>query len=851
MNPSLRPVLRLFFLSGLASLGYELVFTKLLGYIFGITAYATSTVLASFMGGLALGSAVIARSADRIRRPLRLYALVELGIGAYMLAVPSLLELVRAGYVGLNRAAPLSPGELTLVRFLLGGAIVVLPSALMGATLPLLARHFVRSGGGDAAVVARLYATNTFGAAAGVVAANYLLLPWTGIYGALAAGALVNLYVGLRALQLQRAPAPAERSPHSEVPAAGGGASLVGDRTLLLVALLTGFVAFGYEVVWTHLLAVVVGSSAYAFGDMLLAFLLGIAGGSAWLARHPAAPGTQLLRLARCQLGVGIAVVATLPLWDRLPLVFQLIGYLFPGFYLREAVRLAASLAVMAIPTCLMGVSFPLLIDALRGGPEQLGRRIGRAYALNTFGAILGSVVTGFGLLPAVGSRLSLLVAAGLSILLGTALLWRAGGAALRPIQLRSSIAAALVLLVGFVFLPGWNYEALLSGSNVYFGPPPRPGRMVFVHEDVQSGVTSVQQRTGNELELRTNGKGEGNNRGQMEAQWGFALIPALLSHRWERAAVIGLGTGVTAGTIARFPYRQIDIAELSPGIVAAARRYFSDVNGAVLDDPRVRLVLEDGRNLLLLSEQARYDLITIEVTSIWFAGAANLYSREFVELVKARLAPGGVFQQWVQFHHISPLDILRILNTVRQVFPHVTLWHNGSQGMLVASERPLRADYPTVLRLTSAPTMGPVFDSLPLRHPFALFGDLLLDEAQVDSAITYVSRRVGPALTRRFFVSSDLLPWLEYSTPRRNAELMQYGATLKFFENYDAHRPPPIDGLPPSERELVYGLAALQKGNAGNALRLLEQATAQRPGDSALASLVARLRRQVEAHPL
>ncbi|HTL04744.1 MAG TPA: fused MFS/spermidine synthase [Gemmatimonadales bacterium] len=851
MNASHRPLLRLFFLSGVASLGYELVFTKLLGYIFGITAYATSTVLACFMGGLALGSAIISRYADRLRRPLRLYALVELLIGAYMLAVPSLLALVRAGYVGLNRATPLSLAELNLVRFLLGGAVVLLPSALMGATLPLLARHFVRSGHGADPIVARLYATNTFGAAAGVIAANYLLLPWTGIYGALGAGALVNLYVGLRALRLQRtAGVPAERAPPAEPAPPPAPAARLADRGLLLVALLTGLVAFSYEVVWTHLLAVVVGSSAYAFGDMLLAFLLGIAGGSAWLARHPAQPGTQLLRLGRCQLGVGIAVVATLPLWDRLPLLFQLIGYLLPGFYVRETVRLAASLTVMLIPTCLMGVSFPLLIDALRGGPLELGRRIGRAYALNTGGAILGATLTGFVLLPALGSRLTLLTAAGLSMALGAGLLWLARSAE-RPVGGRAPLLAGLVLLTGFVALPHWDYQALVSGSNVYFAPPPRPGRIVFVHEDVQSGVTSVQERPGRELELRTNGKGEGNNRGQMEAQWGFALIPALLSHRWERAAVIGLGTGVTAGTLARFPYQRIDVAELSPGIVAAARGWFSDVNGGVLDDPRVTLHLEDGRNLLLLAEQARYDLITIEITSIWFAGAANLYSRNFFELVRNRLAPGGVFQQWVQFHHSSPLDILRILNTLRQVFPHVTLWQSGTQGMLVASLDPLRADYATVLRFAASPAMGPVFDSLPLRHPLALFGDLLLDEAQVDSAIGFVSRRIGPRLTRRFFISSDLYPWLEYSTPRGNAQPMQYGATLKFFENYDAHGPPPIDGIPPADLPLVYGLAALQKGNPGNALRLLERAALQRPDDPGLAALVTALRRRVETRPL
>jgi spermidine synthase len=844
-----QPLLLLFFLSGLAGLAYELVFTKLLGYIFGTTAYATSTVLAGFMAGLALGSAVIARYADRIRRPLRVYAGVELGIGAYMLAVPLLMHAVLAGYVGLNQLAPLSVPELNLVRFVLGAAVILPPSALMGATLPLLARQFVRSGHPHQHIVARLYATNTFGAAAGILVANYLLLPWTGLYGAIGGGALVNLYVGIRALRLDRAMAESI-TQFDDAPAAFPPAKQR-NRILLLAACLTGFIAFSYEVVWTHLLAVVVGTSAYAFGDMLLAFLLGIAWGSTWLARRQAPPGTQLLRLARCQLGVGVAVVAAIPLWDQLPQVFKFTGYLLPGFYLREGVRLLMSLAVMLVPTFLMGVSFPLLIDALQGGPLRLGRRIGTVYALNTLGAILGATLTGFFILPALGSRGTMLAAAGASMLLGGTLLWMTGIGGTSKARVRWLVAAALVLLVGAFALPRWNYGTLLSGTNVYFSEAPTYERILYVHEDVHSGVTSVAERPGGEIELRTNGKFEGNNRRQMEAQWGFALIPMMLSHRWERAAIIGLGTGVTAGTVARFPYRRIDIAELSPGIVAAARGYFGDVNGNVLDDPRIRLHLEDGRNLLLLATRDRYDLITIELTSIWFASAANLYSREFFELVRDRLAPGGVFQQWVQFHHISPLDILRILNTMRQVFPHVTLWQSGGQGMVVASLAPLRADYASIMRLADSAKLGPVLDSLPLRQPLALFGDLLLDEAQVDSALSFVSRRVGAALTRHLFVSSDLYPWLEYSTPRGNAQALQYGATLKFFENYDAHRPPPIDGLPPGEQDLVYGLAALHKGNAGNALRLLQRAAAEHPADRALAALVTKLGRRVEEQPL
>lgn len=843
------PLQRLFFLSGASALVYELVFTKLLGTIFGTTAYAAATVLASFMGGLALGSAAVSRWADRSRHPLRVYAVIEFLIAAYMLAVPALMSAVRGAYVGLNAVDPLSLSQLNLLRFLLGGAVVVVPTALMGATLPLLARSLAQTSQASGAAVARLYALNTFGAATGTLLANYLLLPWTGIYGALAGGSLANLYVAFRALRLERASVAPLPAP--EPPAAADPVPVGRDGVFLLAAFLTGLVAFALELVWTHLLSVVVGTSVYAFGDMLLALLLGIASGSWWIARHPAPPEVQASRLARCQLAIGVAVVLALPLWDHLPLLFKLAGYFVPGFYLRETVRVGASLAVMAVPTVLMGISFPLLIESLRGGQQRVGRRVGSAYALNTLGAIAGSVLTGFLVLPALGSRLTMLSAAGLSMLNGVALFWLTRGAERRT-RLRWAVAAPAALLLGAWAFPSWDYRALLSGSNVYFRSSSRPSQIVFVHEDVHGGITSVTEYSNQERELRTNGKFQGNNRSQLKAQLGFALIPAILAPRYDRAAVIGLGTGMTAGTIGRFPFRRIDIAELAPGIVTAAREYFPDLNGRILDDPRVTLHLEDGRNMLLLDAAARYDLITIELTSIWFAGAANLYSREFFELARDRLAPGGVLQQWVQFHHIEPLDILRILNTARQVFSHVTLWFNGSQGLVVASMEPIRAKYGNVMRVATPEALGSALDSLPLRHPLALFGDLLLDEAQVDSALGLLRGIIGPTLAKHVFISSDMLPWLEYSTPRGNAQIIQYGATLKFFENFAAHRPPPIDGIPSeTERELIYGLAALRRGNLGNALRLLERVAPSRPNDAEFAALLQALRRRVEDRPL
>ena len=315
--------------------------------------------------------------------------------------------------------------------------------------------------------------------------------------------------------------------------------------------------------------------------------------------------------------------------------------------------------------------------------------------------------------------------------------------------------------LLGGLFASPWNLEELTGGYHVYFDYGRGGENIVYVAEEVQGGVTTVTEKNGIRT-LLTNGKFQGNDGGEVHAQRFFAHYPVMFLPRLEQALVIGLGTGTTLGTIAAYPFAHIDVAEISPSIVKAARTYFGDIGAKALDDPRVSLHIADGRNHLLLTN-ARYDLVGIELTSVWFAGASSLYSREFYQLVKARMTPDGVLQQWIQLHHIYAKDLATVLRTLRLEFAHIALFYGGGQGILVASNAPL---------LASRSRLDKLEESLqgfarPGRSLSTLNADILVMTDGIDAFIADAARDANVPVETLVATDDNLV--LEYSTPRGN----------------------------------------------------------------------------------
>jgi spermidine synthase len=751
----------LYFLSGLTGLVYEVTFSKYLSYVFGATAYASSAVLVAFMGGLSAGGVLVARWNHLLRRRYFFYGAAEILVGCFCAVSPWLFALIGDLYVTLARALPASLPVLVVIRWLLATSVVVVPAAGMGATLPLLAPAL--GGSGDERWLSRLYALNILGGAAGSLLGAYFVVPALGLAATMRAAAVVNVAIGAAAIALGRrrqsvgefgATPTGAPSPDVVTPVAPSRAR----TTLFALAAGSGLLVFAAEVVYVHLLALVIGTSVYAFGLMLAIFLVCLGFGAALAPRLYARTAWSAPLAAA---GAGLALAATVPIWDRLPQLFDVMAPHADTWVLREMGRGFVAFVALVVPATAMGALFPIVLRSI-AERSDVGAEVGRLTALNTLGSIVGSLLGGFLLLPRWGSQTSLLViAVGYAALAFAAALTNRGVD--RPRLGRALAMATAVATVAVVLVtPRWDLVKLTSGANVYFESGPKPEAIEMVREDVHGGVTTVV-RSGDMLTLYTNGKFQGNNGYELEAQRAFAHIPCVLAERHDRAFTIGLGTGTTVGTLTAYPFRSIEVAEISPAIAYAAEKYFSNINGGVFADPRFLLRHEDGRNALLVSTE-RYDVVGIEISSIWFAGAANLYSREFYSIVRARLAAGGVLQQWVQFHHIRRRELASVLATVHSVFPHVALFAHGNQGIIVAGERPLVMSRSRADALAARPSVSALLDGADLGD---LAGDLLVTDDALDRFVVDSAKEAKVSPEELWSTDDNL--YLEYATPKNN----------------------------------------------------------------------------------
>jgi len=701
-----------FFLSGAAGLAYEVVWARLLGLAFGHTVYAVTTVLAAYMGGLALGSLLLGRWADRVERPLRSYALLEATVGLYCAATPDLLSGVDALYIALCRTGqPSAPAALAL-QFGLSAAVLLLPTTLMGATLPVLGRAVVEGHELAASRVGTLYAINTWGAVVGTVGTGLLLLPAVGLRLTVWIGVALNLLVAALALLLERGTSPRRtvaKVPQAVVDRAGGAGPLPRAALGLAAAGVSGAAAMAYEVAWTRTLSLVLGSSTYAFTAMLATFLVGLALGALVASRVLRSRRLSLATYGYLQVAVALAALVLLPAFGWLPeAALGLLGRIGVSAGAALAVQFGLSFAVVIVPTLLLGATFPVMVAALARGQDRVGRDIGLVYGANTIGTIVGAVAAGFLLIPAIGLQNTVRAAAGANLCAGVALLvFRAARGRTRIIA-AGAVAAYLTLLVA---LPRWDEKVMTSGVTVYAQDYLRDegeafrtaqaGREVLFYSEGISTTVAVE-RTSEVLSVRVNGKVDASNGPDMPTQVLLGHLGALLHPQPRRALIVGLASGVTVGAVAQHPLEVIDVAELEPAMVHAAR-FFEKENRRAMADPRVRLVAGDGRHVLAAAAQP-YDLVISEPSNPWIAGIASLFTRDFYEIARQRLSDRGVFVQWLQGYGIFTRDMQMVVRTMQGVFPHVSVW-TASAGdfVLVATPEALRVDLDSIERRMAA----------------------------------------------------------------------------------------------------------------------------------------------------
>ncbi len=773
-NPA-KPLLVLFFISGFAGLIYEVLFARILALTFGGQATATYTVLAVYMGGMALGAWLGGKIAQKRADTVLLYAYCELGIALYCIATPFWFGMIKSLYVTWAGDLPADAEILVVLRVALGSLALLLPTVLMGMTLPLLMKSFNRFQQSCGQSVAVLYGANTLGAALGALLAGYLILPFLGIINTTFLCATLNLIVALLGIEYHKHFILVDRGfllSISVKPETLRFSMLPSLRHLYAALLVLGVGGAGtliLEINYMQLLAVVAGNSTYAFSLMLFTFLLGLAAG-AELARQLLKTALSLLGLlGALELALGSLILIGISQWDGMPSNFAAYGG-YPitlGFGARETIRGIVCWFAMFPPALIIGMIYPVAMEIIdKNSPQGQGiSMFGNAAALNTFGNIIGVLFGAFLLLPWLGVLKSLQVLAAISFLLGFALL------ILSPWNRRVWASAMIILVGGLFFMQPktLNYQALATGANVYFQPTGW-GDVIDHAESVDGGLTTVVRNkspvTGESiLTLLTNGKFQGNNasKGEVQAQVGFALSPLLHTPKREQALVIGYGTGTTSRTLKAAGFSHLDIVDLSADVITLANRYFYDINDRVTEKNGVNTYITDGRNFLLLQSK-KYDVIGLELTSIWFAGAASLYNQEFYQLAKQRLKPDGVLQQWVQLHHLDSLDMLHIIGSVRAEFNYVWLYEIGGQGMIIATNDSMRKP-----SLENASQLNKNTNLTALLQIYGqgaekLLNNALLSPSAIDKMLT------ANNVPENYWLSTDDNLFLEYHTPRGNS---------------------------------------------------------------------------------
>ncbi|MBD9513687.1 fused MFS/spermidine synthase [Pseudomonas sp. PDM22] len=763
----------LLFASGGSALVFQVLWVKQLSLVVGVEVYAVTTAISAFFAGLALGGLAFGRLADRLERPLRLYAGLEFLVALLGVAATLALANAASAFAFLEEAVgPLAWG----LPFVLVGV----PAFFMGGTLPVLVRALEPAEGQMGRAGGGLYAANTAGAIAGTLLAAFVLLPWLGVLGSACAAAVFNLFAAGGALLIRQ---QAARTQALDAPAAGPRSRAA--RLAIALYCVAGGVALGYEVVWTQSIVQFMSTRTFAFAVVLATYLCGLVLGSALYARRAdrirdpwglfglliAAAGLlAILQIAG--LGDWLFGLQTRAEW----LVMQAGGSELAGMCARFAV---AALCVVFLPTTLLGAAFPIALR-LSVDRDHVGRDVGVVVALNTLGGIVGVMLTGFVLVPGLGLVRTLAVLGALAAVIGLLAVWRGEGVSKR---LRLGVAGVAVLALGIgATTPPQLLAELMPGA--------RNGRIGYYAEGRGGTVAVVEQGRGDNRFNRLYIQGVSNTGDAMPSLRYMrlqALLPLLIHNGEPRSAlVIGFGTGITAGAMLQYHDLQHPVvAELLPEVLAAAPNFKGNFDA--IHDPRLDIRLRDGRRELLRSAE-RYDMITLEPPPPSAAGVVNLYSRDFYQLAAARLQEGGVVAQWLPLPTQNDEESRSLVRSFIDVFPYATLWTTEFHEMLlVGSLQPLHLDVTTIRQRFEQPPVAAALGEVGVDSVEALLATWVTDRAGLE-------RYAGDALP-----VTDDHPRIEYAPWVRPKEIARVLPTLLALRTA-----PPLENALPSVQASV-----------------------------------------------
>ncbi|MGA1792189.1 MAG: fused MFS/spermidine synthase, partial [bacterium] len=683
-------ILILFFLSGACGLIYEILWSRYLTLFLGSTTTAYTIVLAVFMGGLGLGNFLIGRLSDSQKNNLALFAWLQMLIGIYGVIFPLLWRFLSHTYISIVPTLEGSPFVLNLLKLIFSMASIFPPALLMGGTLPVLVRHLTRDIRQVRHNVSLLYYINSFGAVAGCLVVGLFLIRALGITASNYLAAGISIGIGMVALFLSYI--QGRVSVVEEIPGTLSREASEGERgrhgvkvMIVLTAMaLSGFTAMTYELAWTRLFSIILGSTTYSFPIMLAAFISGISLGSLIIARKKDLNTDPYLLFGLCELGIFLSILLSIPIYQWLPFAFLelnlLLGRSTGSFVIFQGLKFGFSFLVMLVPTIFFGMTLPLVSQVYAMEVEQVGQDVGTVFAFDTAGGVAGALTAGLLLIPGIGIRHTIELAFLINLAIGLVIISF-------PLNkkgfYRKAFIGVLSLLVVFyfAFLPEWDRHMLNAGAGRFTRREPltfkdymedsRKGEVLFFREG-RSATVSVERKLGVKT-LLINSKPEASTMGDMPTQIMIGHLPLILAKDMQDVLVVGIGSGITIGSVLTHPVGHVDCVEISDAVFEASK-YFSPENKDYWKDERIYVNIEDAKHFVKATDR-RYDVIISEPSNPWVAGVADLFTVEFFNQCKRKMKPQGVMAQWFHGYSMDMENFRLIVRTFARCFDQVTMW--------------------------------------------------------------------------------------------------------------------------------------------------------------------------------
>lgn len=767
-------VLILFFGSGVSGLVYEVVWSRMLTYTFGATLYAVATVLAAFMGGLALGSFLFGFVADKSKKPLRLYGILELGIGFSALALPFVLKSMTPVYSAIYTRYSASFFTFSLIRFGVTFLILLIPTCLMGATLPVLSRFIVRKKNTLGLNVGLLYALNTAGAVIGCFIAGFYLIANLGINGTIMFAAVINIAIAIASFSISAvvekerdevnagSPAPESSGESPKVTQISSGimpnvypAYVI--KIVVVAYFLSGFAALGYQVIWSRSLVFgfdLLKNTTYSFTAMLSVFLIGLAIGSAIISKFIDRQ-TNLLRLfAFIEILIGVSAMFSLLFILNMASAFEPLKSMSENgeeIYWNAAVFniFAKTFVAIFLPTLMMGMTFPVVSKIFVANVRHVGEGIGKIYSVNTLGAIFGAFLTGFFIIPKFGIAVGLLLFVMVSMGIGLTLIIISPSLDPRSKKTWTVVVAVMLVLILFRAPKEAKFQDVAEGE-----------KLLFYKEGPLATVSVKTTRLGyNELFVDNVGVA-GTDPILLTDQKSLAHIPSLFLPEPKSALTVGFGSGGASYSYLQFDYLDtVDCVEISTTVPLAAQ-YLLDSNHGILElnDPRFRLFYDDVRSYLKLSN-AKYDIIATDCTDLRYKTNANLYDFEYFGLCRDSINDDGMVIVWMPLGGLSPKCFKVALRTFYRVFPHMSVWYMNNEPthyiLLIGTKSPFKIDFQLLKKRLEMPKVKKDLAELYLDDPFKILSCFITDEEELDQFLE------GEIL------NTENYPYLEFNSPK------------------------------------------------------------------------------------